>query len=158
MAIEHFSELDDQLVVGSCPSSLEDIQALAALGVKALVNLQSDIDLRSRALEWTVLWPLYLRHGISAVRVPIIDFEPADLARHIDAAVTAVAKQVDAGKRVYVHCNAGLNRSPSVVIGFLMLSRGLPLKEATAWVKERHECVPYPDVIRGWAMRRNLVV
>ena len=156
MAIEHLSTLDDQLVVGSCPSSLEDIQSLAAMGVKGLVNLQSDMDLRSRALEWTILWPLYLRHGISAVRVPIIDFEPADLARHIDAAVMAVAKHIDAGKRVYVHCNAGLNRSPSVVIGYLMLSRGLTLKDAVAWIKERHECVPYPDVIQGWASQRGL--
>mgnify|MGYP001216540826 CR=1 FL=1 len=152
MVISHHTELDAELCVGSCPGSVEDVLYLdRSLGVRAVVSLQSDEDLRVRGLDWNVLWRLYLSHGISASRVPIQDFEPADLARHLDRGVEAVRKACDAGRRVYVHCNAGLNRSPSVVIAYLVSARSWTVAEATAWVKERHDCVPYPDVLNAWA-------
>ncbi len=158
MAIAHLSELDRGLCVGSHPRSVEDIATLAGpLGIRAVVSLQSDEDLRSRALDWNVLWRLYLKHGISASRVPITDFDPSDLARQLDAGVEAVRKARAANRRVYVHCNAGLNRSPSVVIAYLVADRDLSVEQATVWVQERHDCVPYPDVLCAWADARKLV-
>ena len=120
-----------------------------------MLNLQSDADLRMRGVDWTVMWPLYTRLGIQTQRVPILDFTPTDLAKQLDKAVDALSSFTDKGRKVYVHCNAGLNRSPSVVIAFLVASRSLDLSTATTWLESRHDCVPYPDVLTAWAKRHG---
>lgn len=153
--LDHFTDLDDELAVGSHPHAPEHVVALATHGVKAVVCLQSDDDLRSRGVQWTYMWQFYLRSGIAVTRVPVIDFDRADLARHLDAAVEAVVTHHREGRKVFVHCNAGVNRSPSVVIGFLMRSRGYSLETATAWVADRHMCMPYGDVMTAWAERHG---
>ena len=156
MKPEHFTDLDEFLAVGSYPHTPDHILFLQESGVRAVVNLQSDADLRGRGVDWNVMWPLYTRLGIRASRVPILDFTPADLAKHLDRATDEVRKHVDGGRKTYVHCNAGLNRSPSVVIAHVAEYRSLDLASASAWLEERHDCVPYPDVLTAWAKRRGL--
>ncbi len=152
MLPRHLTDLDDSLAVGSYPAGPGAILALSErIGIRAVVNLQSDDDLRARSLDWSQLWMAYTRLGIQVTRVPIVDFDVADLSRHLSAAVAAVAKHTSAGRKVYVHCNAGLNRSPSTVIAYLIRHRGMSAAEAIAWVGDRHESAPYEDVIEGWA-------
>ena len=156
MDLEHFTDLDDQLAVGSYPHTPDHVHFLRErLGVTAVLNLQSDVDLRMRGVDWTVMWPLYTRLGVQTSRVPILDFTPTDLAKHLDKAVDALATFVSKGRKVYVHCNAGLNRSPSVVIAHLASNRSLDLQSATTWLESRHDCVPYPDVLTAWAKRHG---
>jgi protein-tyrosine phosphatase len=156
MTLEHFTDLDDHIAVGSYPHTPEQIESLVqTYGVSAVVNLQSDADLRQRGVQWSVLWPFYIKLKVSLMRIPIIDFDRADLGRNMDQAVEAVGRFVDEGRKVYIHCNAGLNRSPSVVVGHLVAARGLGLAEAMDWLAQRHECVPYPDVLEHWVRRRD---
>ncbi len=54
-----------------------------------------------------------------------------------------------------MHCSAGLNRSPSAVIAYLVSYRDLSVKKATKWVRKRHKCVPYGDVMCAWAVRNH---
>jgi hypothetical protein len=156
MELEHYTDLGDDLAVGSYPQSPEQILFLRDnLAVGAVVNLQSDTDLRARGIDWSVMWPVYTRCGLLTSRVPIRDFAPADLAKHLDLAVQAIGQFRDQGRKVYVHCNAGLNRSPSVIIAHLVASKGLSVNAATKWLEERHDCVPYPDVLKVWAGRHG---
>lgn len=157
--LERLSLLDPELAVGSCPNSVGDVDRLVTEGgVRAVVSLQSDRDLADRGLRWSNLWQLYLQRGIAAVRVPITDHDTRALLRGLDGAVEAVRSHVAAGRvRVFVHCNAGINRSPSTIVGFLMAERGLSLDDALRWISERHpDAYPYPDVIARWAKRRGL--
>lgn len=52
------------------------------------------------------------------------------------------------GKRVYVHCTAGINRATLTVVGYLTWVRGMPLADAEQLVKSRrpqaHPCVFKP--------------
>jgi protein-tyrosine phosphatase len=152
--IPHYAELDAQLSVGSCPADAA-ISFLASRGVRGLVSLQSDEDLVARKIDWADRVALCAREGITATRVPVVDFDRRDLARHLDHGVAAIAASVAAGHPTYVHCNAGINRSPSSVIGFLVAHRGLTLEAASAWVADRHDCYPYPDVMQAWATRHG---
>ncbi|MGM0574376.1 MAG: dual specificity protein phosphatase family protein [Myxococcota bacterium] len=156
--IEHFTDLDDLLALGSHPHAPEHVQALHGVGVRAVVSLQSDRDLAERGLDWGILWGLYTRLGIAATRVPIRDFDRRDLRRRLDDAVEAVEEHVAGGRKTYVYCNAGLNRSPSVVIAWLMVHRGMSLDEAWARVTEHHHSIPYRDVLERWARKRRLPV
>ncbi len=155
MTPQHFTDLDHELAVGSAPTSAEEIEGLAAAGVRAVVNLQSDADLRARGLHWPTLWQLYTRAGIEVTRVPIVDFDRKDLGRRLDDAVAAVQAHLEAGRKVYVHCSAGLNRSPTTVIATLVVRQGWDLRRATRWLTERHEAAPYPRVLEAWAKRHG---
>ncbi len=154
--LKHYTNLDAELAVGSYPHAPEHMMALSRdHGVGAVLCLQSDDDLSSRGLQWSVLWQFYMRLGIEVVRVPIIDFDKADLLAHLDEAVAALYEAIKGSTKVYVHCSAGLNRSPTVIIAYLIRHRGLSLEEAVDWVTSRHECVPYPDVLEAWVQRAS---
>ena len=53
------------------------------------------------------------------------------------------------GHTVYVHCNAGINRSPSTVVAYLHWIEGMGLDEALDYVISQRPCDPYRDVIQG---------
>jgi len=150
------SQLEERLACGSGPAHAEDVEELAALGVNQILSLQTDGDLRAQGLSWDVLWRLYVARRIGTIRVPIVDFDKRDLSRNLDAAVDALRGALASGRSVYVHCTAGLNRSPTTVIAYLMLHRGMSRDAATAWVLDRHDAVPYPDVLARFAKRHKL--
>ena len=87
--------------------------------------------------------------------MPITDFDKADLLNNLDTAVGALSESVAEGGKVYVHCSAGLNRSPTVIIGYLIRHREMTLEDALQWVTSRHNCVPYPDVLESWVQRAS---
>ncbi len=155
-ALEHFTDLDDVLAVGSYPHAPEHVQQLQACGVQAVVNLQSEEDLSARGVRWPILGQLYTRAGIVVARVPVTDFDRADLQRHLSDAVASVEGFVAQGRKTYVHCNAGMNRSPSAVIAWRVAHRGETVQQATAWLSDHHACAPYPDVLMAWAKRLGL--
>ncbi len=154
--IRHYTDLDEQLAVGSHPHAPEHMTALGRKhGITTVLCLQSDDDLSSRGLQWSILWQFYMRLGIDVTRVPIQDFDKKDLLTHLDTAVSALHDGLADGGKVYVHCSAGLNRSPTVIIAYLVKHREMSLDDAVAWVTERHECVPYPDVLESWVQRAS---
>jgi protein-tyrosine phosphatase len=74
-----------------------------------------------------------LQVGGLRMHVPIWDDEMVD-PTGVRAAALAVAERVTAGKRVLVHCSAGLNRS-GVVSARALMFMGMPVAEAIARVR-----------------------
>lgn len=68
------------------------------------------------------------------MRVDILDSEDQDLVKVLPACLEFVQRGKDAGG-VLVHCAAGMSRSPSVVIAYLMWAQRVPLADARAHVK-----------------------
>ena len=126
-----YAQLDDALWLGSYPQSPEDVLHLKSIGVTGVLNVQSDLDLNQRAISWEMFWKFYISQGLKAVRVPIIDFDDADLARGLPLAVTTLDEMLSDGLRVYLHCTGGLNRSPTVAIGWYVRHRQMSLEEAS---------------------------
>ena len=79
--------------------------------------------------------------------VLIADGDNAMLLAQIDQAVAILDQAVRSGHRVYVHCNAGMNRAPTVAIAYLHVHRHLSLAEARDLLKRRRACVPYMTVL-----------
>ena len=151
--IDHFTRLDPQLAVGRCPQDFER-PWLASEGITGLLTLQSDADLIHRDIDWVTWIADYAQLGIEATRVAVTDFDRADLLTNLDGAVAQLQRLVDKGRAVYVHCNAGINRSPSTVIAWLVAHRGHDLEAATRLVCDQHApCYPYPDVMVAWVQR-----
>ncbi len=57
-------------------------------------------------------------------------------------------KFIDSSKKVFVHCRAGISRSSTIVIAYLMWSKRKSFFEAKKFVKERRKCIaPNPGFI-----------
>lgn len=147
----NWNEVHSDLVVGSCPMTAEDlIRIRDRTGVDGVLCVQSDECLAHFGIDYSE----HLRHGrrlgLDMRRVPMRDFDVADQRRHLANAVRALGELLSAGRRVYVHCTAGLGRSPLVVVGHLTLVEMMPEAEAFALVKARRPgAVPSAEALAG---------
>lgn len=135
------------LLVGEYPTAddaswLRDDQA-----VSSVVNLQDDGDLASKGLRLGDLEAAYAAHGMPFHRIPIPDCDREVLQARLDDTVRLLATLVGAGHRVYLHCNAGLNRAPTMAVAYMHVHYGLPLAAARDFVRSRRHCVPYMQVL-----------
>lgn len=131
------------LAVGEYPTP-EDAQWLRdRCGVHAVVSLQDDVDLDRKGLRLGALRRAYDEVAIAFVRYPVADGDAAALLAVIDAVLADLHRRIGAGERVYLHCNAGLNRAPTVAVAYLHRHHALSLDDACGAVKARRACVPY---------------
>jgi protein-tyrosine phosphatase len=137
------------LLVGEYPT-LDDADWLrTAHQVTAVVSLQDDFDLASKGLDLHELEQTYSRHGLRFHRMPVPDCDPEAFAGLLDQIVTLLGDLLRGGNRVYLHCNAGMNRAPTVAIAYLHAEHGLTLDAARDLVKNRRHCVPYMQLLQA---------
>lgn len=148
-----FHEVHDGLWVGPCPDSPERIRKLRERGITGLVCVQTDEDLADR-VPWLLLWRFLMAQGIASQRVPIEDFAEVALARGLPAAVAAVQDMVIAKRITYLHCTAGVNRSPTVAIAWLMQHGGMELDAAWDQVTGRRPSAPNRPALTRWQANR----
>lgn len=67
---------------------------------------------------------------IEYLRVPVDDNNQADLMPYFRPAIEFIDAAMRAGGRVLVHCQAGVSRSPSLVIAYLVVHSSLSVIEA----------------------------
>ncbi len=138
------------LLIGEYPVPHDAAWLRAVHGISAVLSLQDDADLARKGLELGELERAYGAHGLQFTRIPIPDGDGAALARELDAAVDLVAGLIEQGERVYVHCNAGLNRAPTIAVAYLHVHHGHTLQAACALVKAQRPCVPYMRVLEAY--------
>ena len=73
--------------------------------------------------------------------IPMEDDEDADIIRFFSSTNTAIDFALAAGKQVLIHCAAGVSRSATLVIAYLMWRSGFPWKEAFDFVRERRSII-----------------
>jgi len=142
------SQISPKLFVGSCPIDGVDVADFGPMGVTAVLNLQTDADFGCWGICWHVLEAAYRDAQIEVRRAPIRDFDPEALRQGLPDCVDALDELVRAGHTVYVHCSAGINRSPTTVIAYLHWVEGRDLDEAVAHVTRCRRADPYVDAIR----------
>jgi protein-tyrosine phosphatase len=134
-----FDAIDDTLIVGSA-FRRDDVRLLVELGVRAVVSLQAEACDPEDALAEV---------GILCARVECEDFHAPTPAQML-AAVDAVEGFIAEGRRVYLHCFAGLQRS--VTIAACCLIRRDPTKWnartalARIGVRRRNACPTYEQM------------
>ncbi|HSH42336.1 MAG TPA: dual specificity protein phosphatase family protein [Arenicellales bacterium] len=145
----NFDRITRNIFVGTYPQSPLDIDRLRdGARITAVVNMQSDTDIKTLSIPWPKLQQHYADREIAVYRHPIRDFDPVDLSARLRAAVAQVGDLEAVGHRIYIHCTAGVGRAPAVAIGHLAWNLGWDLEEAYSFVRERRACDPYIDAIR----------
>lgn len=79
-----------------------------------------------------------IRGNPEIVYLNMLDHCDQDLETPIKIALAAMREGVVAGKRILVHCHAGISRSSSIVIGWMMMTRNLTFNQALTYVRRRH--------------------
>lgn len=145
----NFDRITRTIFVGTYPQSPLDIDRLRdGVRITAVINLQSDADMKTLRVNWSKLEKHYSKREITVYRHPIRDFDPVDLASQLRGAVSQLGDLAAVGHRIYIHCTAGVGRAPAVAIGHLAWNLGWDLEEAYEFVRERRTCNPYLDAIR----------
>lgn len=124
------AQIRPTLFVGNAPQGAEDAAYLAALGVSAVLCLQTDDDLAQWGFRWSQVEAWHMQQGIVARRLPIPDFSPEAIVAHLDEALAALGALLKDGHTVYLHCSAGINRSPTIAVAHLVRTEGIPVAAA----------------------------
>lgn len=129
--------LDRRLAVGSAPRTYE---ALRRRGFTAAVSLQEDSEV-GPAHET-------VPRDFDAFRIPIRDGVAGGVptVEQVARAAALVKKLLDDGRTTYVHCYAGVGRSPMACVAYLARFEKMTLEEATALVLARHAFAAPNDV------------
>ena len=72
--------------------------------------------------------------------VEILDVDESDVRKEFDNCFEFIEEARKAGG-VLVHCNAGVSRSATVVIAYLMQNQRKSFPDAHNYVKERRSCI-----------------
>jgi protein-tyrosine phosphatase len=143
------SEILPHIFVGSCPRNTADIDCLRRdIGVTAVLNVQTQEDFDYWDIDWGRMVAHYAQSGAEVRHVPVRDFDREALRRELPNCVQALEELVRDGHVVYVHCSAGVNRSPSTVIAYLHWAEGWDLEQAVRHVTKSRSCDPYVEAIR----------
>ncbi len=112
-------------------ATARDKSLLHTLGVKEILNA---------AKECENAFPLEFKY----LNARIADTKTQDLYFYFDECCDFIK----ASERVLVHCVAGISRSSTFVLAFLMKERGLRFVEALEYVKsKRAKCAPNESFI-----------
>jgi hypothetical protein len=101
-------------------------------------------------------------------RVPVHDNLQAEEIRNMELwsyeIVLKLYHEMKEGRPVFVHCAAGMQRSPAVIAMFLIATQGMTSEQAMAFIKQRRPIAFYPsanfgEAIRGFeeSLHKNLI-
>ena len=142
-----YDRILSNLFIGTYPQSPADVRELQErLGITAVINLQTDEDLRQRGMDWPAMKTLYEKMNIEAHRIPMRDFDYDHQKERLPFAVNTLSGLIACGRIVYLHCSAGVCRSPLVAMAYLHWCLNMDFDESVKYVKTRRQCSPYEDL------------
>ncbi|XP_028269171.1 dual specificity protein phosphatase 18 [Parambassis ranga] len=73
--------------------------------------------------------------GVEYIHIPVSDRPGSPLSDYFDEVADKIERTAERGGRTLVHCNAGVSRSSTLCMAYLMKHSGLTLQEAHTWLK-----------------------
>lgn len=120
-------EILSHLYLGSARDAARKEQ-LQQLGVTALLNV-------------TQLCPNLFQEAFLYKCIPVRDTGGEDIAAHFQEAIHFIDQVKAQNGKVLVHCQAGISRSATICIAYLMATKRLRMEEAYKYVKSRRKIV-----------------
>ena len=71
-----------------------------------------------------------------------------NISRYFEESADFIDEAVRSGGKVLIHCMAGISRSATMAIAFLMLRRGMPVEAAVEHVKRQRYVRPNEGFLR----------
>ena len=134
-----------KLLVGPCPLDSQEFLYLKSRAVSAILSLLTPDDEAKLGISGIVE---ATRIDLEYRNVAVNDFDDLDLKRKLSTCVEVLDDLLSKGHTVYVHCTAGVTRSPTVVTAYLHWRLGWNLEEAFDHVQRLRRCYPRRDLIQ----------
>uniref|UniRef100_A0A8C6S2G1 Dual specificity protein phosphatase n=1 Tax=Nannospalax galili TaxID=1026970 RepID=A0A8C6S2G1_NANGA len=116
-------EILPYLYLGSCSHS-SDLKGLQACGITAVLNVSSSC-------------PNHFEGLFCYKSIPVEDNQVVEISAWFQEAIGFIDSVKSSGGRVLVHCQAGISRSATICLAYLIQSRRVRLDEAFDFVKQR---------------------
>ncbi|CAG9314030.1 unnamed protein product [Blepharisma stoltei] len=120
-------EIEPNLYLGSLDAA-ENEKLLKSSGIKYVVQ----------ALERP---STYRFDNLTYYYVQIDDLARENMMQHLPGALNFIHSNLQRGDKVLVHCAAGVSRSATIVIAYIMAKYNIPFEEAYAIVRSKRGCV-----------------
>jgi protein-tyrosine phosphatase len=79
--------------------------------------------------------------------VPVNDVENADIKVHFQKTIGFIRESINQGGRVLVHCYAGMSRSVTIAVAYLMQEHQMKMDEALRLIRQKR---PYSEPNPGF--------
>ncbi|CAD6215823.1 GSCOCG00000639001-RA-CDS [Cotesia congregata] len=119
----------DMIIPGLFLSSQDpviDLDILNSHKIKHVLSLGIDPDIKF--------------HGINYYYVNILDLPEFDLLEVLNNCIEIIHKNIN--ENILVHCNAGVSRSPTIIIGYLMALKKISYSQSYEIVKNKRYIRP----------------
>ncbi|XP_069869444.1 dual specificity protein phosphatase 2 [Dipodomys merriami] len=116
-------EILPYLFLGSCSHS-SDLQGLQARGITAVLNVSASC-------------PNHFEGLFRYKSIPVEDNQMVEISAWFQEAIGFIDSVKNSGGRVLVHCQAGISRSATICLAYLIQSHRVRLDEAFDFVKQR---------------------
>lgn len=101
---------------------------LDMLGITALINVSANC-------------PNHFEDSFLYKSIPVEDNHKADISSFFNEAIEFIDSVRNKGGRVFVHCQAGISRSATICLAYLMRTNRVKLDEAFEFVKQRRSII-----------------
>jgi hypothetical protein len=133
-AIPSRVDVNKKLYLGS-ENHASSIDILNAIKVDLVINCTKNIPNYFDNLD------LYSDRFIDYIRVPINDTASEDIGKYFEQTSKIIQKALDSDLTVFVHCKAGISRSASIVIAYIMWSENMSFEAAFAKLRAVRPCI-----------------
>nr|NP_001071947.1 dual specificity phosphatase [Ciona intestinalis]BAE06383.1 dual specificity phosphatase [Ciona intestinalis] len=120
-------EILPHLYLGSAHHASQENE-LAALGITGVLNASSHC-------------PNHFPDRFQYKRIPVEDNGQADISSWFDEAISFINEEKQRGGKVFVHCHAGISRSATICLAYLITCRGVSLNDAFRYVKSKRSVI-----------------
>lgn len=126
-----FDQISDQIWLGGAPTYQRDYDFVVANNIRAVVDVRAEREADKE---------IYQQHGIDYLQLKVLDVM-VPTAEQLDEGVALIAREVDSGKSVLIHCAKGRGRSATLLAAYLMLHKGMSYFEARDFLLSRRPLV-----------------
>jgi len=123
--IADYNRITDRIFLGNWAGANNDV-FLNEYNIGYILNLSN---------QW---YPK--KKGITYIDIPIEDTPSADIKYYFKETNDFFNKALQTEKNVYIHCRAGISRSTSALLAFLM-SKGLNMRQAVNYVYAKRSII-----------------
>jgi protein-tyrosine phosphatase len=150
-----FSQINDQLTLGASPLK-HQVETLKEQGHTAVLSMIESFETEPHLFGIPAKPADWRAAGVHFLNLPNPDLTPVR-DEDVDKGVEYLNQQISQGRKVYVHCQAGVGRSATIVICYLIKYQRMSLQEAVAFVSSKRAIAVNENsiAIRRWIERHS---
>ena len=127
------------------------------IGAHYIIHDNSNILNISCVINCTKTIPNYFeKNNITYMRVPVDDTTMQNIEQYFDSTYNFIEKCISENKKILIHCYAGVSRSATILIAYLIRKNKWSLDNTIAFVKSKRSIIhPNQDFYKALVILSN---